>query len=87
MTVYYHPHFQRSWRRLDRQIRERVEEKVALFRRDPFHIRLDTHRLHGKLKRFWSFSVDGRYRILFEFLDKTKTEAVFLDVGDHRIYR
>jgi Txe/YoeB family toxin of Txe-Axe toxin-antitoxin module len=75
------------YRRLDSEIKRQTEESVALFRRDPFHVRLDTHRLHGKLKRQWSFSVDSRNRILFEFLNSSKTEAVFLDIGNHRIYR
>lgn len=87
MTIYYHSHFRRSYRRLDRQIKGVAEERVALFKHDPFHIRLDTHRLHGKLKHQWSFSVDGRNRILFEFLNKAQTAVVFLDIGDHRIYR
>lgn len=87
MKIYYHPRFKRSYRGLDSQIKVQAEESVALFRTDPFNIRLDTHRLHGKLKKQWSFSINSRYRILFEFLDKAKTEAVFLDIGDHRIYR
>ena len=87
MIVYYHPHFQRSWWKLDRQSKKLAEERVVLFKRDPFSVRLDTHHLHGKLKRQWSFSVDGRNRILFEFLNTAKTEVVFLDIGDHRIYR
>ena len=87
MTIYYHPRFLRSYRGLDSRIKTQAEESVALFRRDPFNIRLDTHRLHGKLKKQWSFSVNNRDRILFEFLNKSQTEAVFLDIGDHRIYR
>ena len=87
MTIYYHPRFQRKYRKLDAQIKAQAEESVALFRRDPFHVRLDTHQLHGKLKKQWSFSINNRDRILFEFLNKTKTEVVFLDIGDHRIYR
>lgn len=87
MTIYYHPRFRRSYRGLDTKIKAQAEESAALFRRDPFNIRLNTHRLHGKLKKQWSFSVSNRYRILFEFLDKTRGEVVFLDIGDHRIYR
>ncbi len=87
MTIYYHPRFQRSYRGLDEQIKVQAEERVALFKRDPFNIRLDAHRLHGKLKKQWSFSINNRERILFEFLNKAKTEVVFLDIGDHRIYR
>ncbi|KKS44226.1 MAG: hypothetical protein UV05_C0009G0005 [candidate division CPR1 bacterium GW2011_GWA2_42_17] len=51
MTIYYHPRFKRSYRGLESQIKEQAEECVTLFQRDPFNIRLDTHRLHGKLKK------------------------------------
>lgn len=87
MIIYHHQRFRRSYYGLDEQIKAQAEESVALFRRDPFNVRLDTHRLRGKLKKQWSFSVNNRYRILFEFLNKAQTEAVFLDIGDHRIYR
>ncbi len=65
----------------------RARERIMMFERDSFDSRLDTHRLHGKLKNQWSFSVDVRNRILFEFLDKKKGDVVFLDIGDHSIYR
>ena len=87
MTIYYHPRFRRNYRGLESQIKAQAEESVALFRLDPFNIRLDTHPLHGKLKNQWSFLVNNRYRILFEFLNKARTEVVFLDVGSHSIYR
>lgn len=87
MTIYHHPRFRRNYRKLDEQIKAQAEESVALFRRDPFNIRLDTHRLHGKLRKQWSFTVNHRDRILFEFLNREQTEVVFLDIGDHRIYR
>ena len=87
MTIYYHPRFQRNYRQLDPQIKKQAEAQVALFRTDAFAIQLDTHSLHGKLKKQWSFSVDNRYRILFEFLNKQKSEVVFLDIDTHDIYR
>lgn len=87
MTIYYRPRFFRVFRRLDPHIQKRVKSDVALFEQDPFHSKLETHPLHGKLKGFWSFSAGGKHRILFQFLDKKKTKAVFLDVGDHSIYR
>ncbi|MEK7069140.1 MAG: hypothetical protein AAB947_02025 [Patescibacteria group bacterium] len=64
-----------------------ADRRILLFRRDPFDPRLDTHPLHGKLKKQWSFSINQRDRILFEFLDKKKEEVAFLDIGDHSIYR
>lgn len=87
MIIYYYPRFRRNYRRLDEHMKVQAEESIALFRREPFSVRLDTHRLHGKLRKQWSFSVNNRDRILFEFLNKVQTEVVFLDIGDHRIYR
>ncbi len=87
MTIYIYSRYQRSYRHLDPQLQLIADERIELFRHNPFDPRLDTHQLHGKLKERWSFSVDQRYRILFEFLDKKRTEVVFLDVGNHSIYR
>ena len=72
--------------RLDPQIRKTARTQIARFKLKPFDPSLDTHRLHGKLKGQWSFSVNSRYRILFEFLDDAHEEVVFLDIGTHALY-
>jgi len=87
MTIYVYSRYRRSYENLDPQLQRLADERIAIFRRNQFDPRLDTHRLHGKLKKQWSFSVDQRYRILFEFLGKKKEEVVFLDIGNHSIYR
>jgi len=61
-----------------------AEKKENVFRVNPFDSRLKTHKLHGQLKNQWSFSIDGKYRIIFEF---EESDIIFLDVGDHDIYR
>jgi addiction module RelE/StbE family toxin len=87
MTIYYSPRFTRSYKRLDRQIQKAAEARVALFRSDPSDQRLKTHGLHGKLKGFYSFSIDTRYRILFEFLTADHEKVLFLDIGNHSLYQ
>ena len=87
MVIYLHARYRRSYKNLDPRLRQLTDERITHFRHDPFDPSLDTHRLHGKLKKQWSFSVDRRYRILFGFLDKKKQEVVFLDVGTHAIYQ
>ncbi|MBI2888335.1 MAG: type II toxin-antitoxin system mRNA interferase toxin, RelE/StbE family [Candidatus Liptonbacteria bacterium] len=84
MKIYYHPRFERSYRKLPFHLRAKAEARETLFRENPFDARLDTHKLHGKLKRQWSFSVDGKCRILFDFI---MSDVVFIDVGDNDIYR
>ena len=87
MTIYVYARYRRSFSRLDPQLQRLAKHRISLFRQKPFDPRLDTHPLHGKLKKQWSFSVDTRTRVLFEFLDKKKSEVVFLDIGDHSLYR
>jgi len=84
MRVFYHPRFKDSYRQMSDVVQRKAEQKERIFRADPFDRRLRTHKLHGRLKKQWSFSVDERYRILFEF---DGADVIFLDVGDHEIYR
>jgi plasmid stabilization system protein ParE/Txe/YoeB family toxin of Txe-Axe toxin-antitoxin module len=65
MKVVFYPLFQRSYKRLDRQIQLVADKRIAIFEGDPFDTRLHTHQLHGKLKNIWSFAVDARHRVLF----------------------
>lgn len=61
-----------------------AEEKEVIFRKDPFNISLLTHKLHGKLKGFYAFSINGKYRVIFEIEDTNNVK--FHYVGTHDIY-
>jgi mRNA-degrading endonuclease YafQ of YafQ-DinJ toxin-antitoxin module len=55
--------------------------KVRTVYAEPFDSSLTTHKLSGKLKNCWSFSVDYDARVLFYFTEDDK--AVFVDFGSH----
>ncbi len=55
--------------------------KVDIFLGDPYDKRLRTHKLTGKLRELWSFSVTYDVRVVFFFAESDK--AVFVDIGDH----
>ncbi len=84
MEIFYDPRFHRSLKKLPKAIAIKTIETAFLFEKDPFDSRLGTHKLHGKLRQLWSFSVDSKYRVL---LTLKKGEAIFLDVGDHDVYK
>lgn len=84
MEVFYTPHFKREAKRLPFSLRQAVEDRIQKFLSDPFHPSLKTHKLNGKLKAYWSFSIDRKNRIIFEFDGKKR--AVFHSIGDHSIY-
>lgn len=83
--IEYSCHFKRMYQYLDVLIQRKAERREILFRKNPFDPMLKTHKLHGKLKDFYSFSIDKRTRIVFRFVSRAK--AVFLDVGGHDVYK
>ena len=73
--------FEKKYRRLPEIIKEEAKEKEFLFRKNPFHPQLKTHKLSGKNKETWAFWITYFYRIKFIFL--SSGEVLFLDVGTH----
>jgi len=54
---------------------------MTLFSKNPFHRKLRTHKLSGKLEGLWAFSVTYDCRVIFKFLNG---EGILLiDIGGH----
>jgi mRNA-degrading endonuclease YafQ of YafQ-DinJ toxin-antitoxin module len=58
--------------------------KEIVFRGNPFDPQLKTHKLHGKERDAWAFSITRSYRIKFLFLEDGG--VLFLDIGTHDVY-
>lgn len=85
MGIFYTSKFKREYKKLPKNIKLIAEKKEIILRRNPFDPSLDTHKLHGRLKEFWAFSIGFKYRIVFEFGDK---DAIYFhSVGDHDVYQ
>ena len=76
--------FLKSAKQLPRSILKKLTERDIYFRTDCFDPRLHTHKLHGRFKGLWAYSVDFHYRVIFIFRDQ-KT-VIYYDVGSHHIY-
>lgn len=85
MKIYYTNKFISSYKKLPEVIKLESETKEKLFKSNPFTPSLKTHKLSKKLKGYWSFSINRKYRIMFDFIDKG--EVVFHKAGTHNIYR
>ena len=57
--------------------------RLELFINDPFNSKLKTHKLSGKLKGLWSFSIEYDLRVVFYFTNDKPKKAVFVDLGTH----
>jgi addiction module RelE/StbE family toxin len=59
----------------------KTKELINLFREEPFHPRISTHKLKGKQKEYWSFSISYSDRIVFRFINEN--DVLFADIGKH----
>ncbi|HZJ18666.1 MAG TPA: type II toxin-antitoxin system mRNA interferase toxin, RelE/StbE family [Patescibacteria group bacterium] len=85
MKIYYSSKFAKEYKKLPNKIKLEAEKKEKTFRKDPFDPKLKAHKLSGKLKEYYSFSIDYQYRIIFEFA--SKNIIWFHSVGTHQIYQ
>lgn len=66
-------------------IKGKAEKQEKIFRQNFHDPRLKTHRLSGKLKEYWAFSITHNYRIIFSFA--SHNEVYFHAIGTHEIYK
>jgi mRNA-degrading endonuclease YafQ of YafQ-DinJ toxin-antitoxin module len=84
LAISTHPRFDRHYRKLPKNLKEAAKVKERIFREEPYHPSLRTHKLHGKETGSWAFWINQKYRIKFVFI--SDTHALFLDIGTHDVY-
>jgi plasmid maintenance system killer protein len=85
MEITFSPSFLNSLRSFPSALQEEVLEKVEKFSNPKNHQILKVHKLKGRLRGCFSFSVNYHIRIVFEYVGKPK-RAYLLAVGDHDVY-
>ena len=84
IQVTFSSSFKRAYKKLVKsnpQIQKQFDEKLKIFLNDPRDFRLKSHKLSGKLKDLWSFSINYQIRVIFYYLEKDK--IVFENIGSH----
>ncbi len=67
------------------QLARQIQKQLKLFKENPKHKSLRTHKLSGDLKNMWSISITKAIRMAY-LLDGD--EAYFYDIGTHdEVYR
>ena len=84
--IFYSSKFQKSLRKAPDSVKKAFLKRESLFLMSPFHPTLETHKLHGKYKEYWAFTVIGQYRVMFRFI-KNKVDVGFINIGTHEIYK
>ncbi len=77
--------FKRSYKKrigTDMVLKKKFWDAITLFTDQPFDSRLKTHKLSGRLKGLWAFSIAYDCRVVFKFLEEGKT-VLLIDIGTH----
>ena len=81
----YAPRFVRQFKKLDADLQDEIVAKLELFKNKSNHEGLKVHKLKGHLKKYYSFSVNYSFRIVFSY--GSKNDVHILSVGNHRLYK
>jgi addiction module RelE/StbE family toxin len=84
MQVSFKPSFIREVNKLEKSLIDEVLYKINILKNSTDYTELKIHKLHGKMKDRWSFSVNYKIRIVFKY--ESKKELVLLAIGDHDVY-
>lgn len=85
ITIQVTSHFIKSFKNLPEEIKNQAIQKENIFKNNPYDPRLKTHRLKGKLKNYFAYSINYHYRILFRFINQST--VLYHDIGTHGIYQ
>ncbi len=63
---------------------QNFQNTLELLSTEPFHPQLRTHKLKGDLQDSWACSAGYDLRIIFQFVEHEKTQAILLEsIGTH----
>lgn len=85
--ISYDAAFEKKFKKYKNQLtdtgRQRIKNKLEIFREDVFDKRLKTHKLKGELRDYYAFSISYSDRIVFKILDDGG--AYFIEIGSHDV--
>ena len=89
MKVRYSPDFYRKYKKVNVRIKNRVDEKIEIFLKDPYDLQLDNHALEKEWRGFRSIDITADYRAIYkETQIGNDIVAYFVALGTHNnLYR
>jgi len=69
MEIVYSKNFVESAKLLPKSIKKKLAGLLGIFKENPFHQKLHTKPLVGKLKGYYSFRITRDWRVIFSFLN------------------
>jgi len=85
MEVSFSDSFRKVFRKRIKSAEIELEfwNRLEIFVNEPFDSKLKTHKLSGKLKGLWIFTIEYDLRVVFFFTNDKPKQAIFVDLGTH----
>lgn len=84
-NIKYSDKFQKQYKKLDEVLKRKVKLIISSLSEDKFYNNLKVHKLNGKLRNYYSCSIDYSNRIIFEI--ENWWDILLLLVWDHDVYK
>ena len=81
MNYVFHKDFIKAYTKLSAKPKLAVDEKIRLFKENPFSDTLRNHHLKGKYMGYNSINITGDYRVHFKVV--SENELIFVRLGTH----
>jgi mRNA-degrading endonuclease YafQ of YafQ-DinJ toxin-antitoxin module len=83
----YSSRFRSSFKKLGKDTRQEVVEKLKSFALDPFQPHYKVHKLKEDLAGWLSLTIHPDLLIVFRFTKKDNSEILLHNIGGHEIYK
>jgi addiction module RelE/StbE family toxin len=70
MIVRFHKNFDRQYKKLRKNEREKFKERIVVFLQDEFNPMLNNHPLKGKYEGYRSINISGDLRAVYKLVAK-----------------
>ena len=81
MKIRFHKNFNKQYKKLRQAQKEKVQERLILFLKEPFHPILGNHPLKGKHRGYRSSNIAGDLRAVYKFMNEQ--ECIFVAIDTH----
>lgn len=79
MLVLRHKNFDKSFKKLDKVIKNKFYERLQIFQEEPFAHVLHNHALKGKYEGYRSINITGDYRVVYREITEGVIEFQVID--------
>ena len=81
MKIVFHKNFEKQYAKLSRNFKQKFQEKIVVFLKDPFNPLLNNHVLTGRYGGYRSINISGDLRAIYKYLPKDI--YIFVVIANH----